>query len=110
MGLAPFVVALFVLGLFMALGMAAVFKHIPVYYPDHVGAVGGLVGMVGGLGGFVLPIVFGAISDLTGIWTSCFAVLFALVAVALAGCIWRSGRWSARRAASSAPPCPNCPK
>jgi hypothetical protein len=63
--------------------MAAVFKHIPVYYPDHVGAVGGLVGMVGGLGGFVLPIVFGAISDLTGIWTSCFAVLFALVAVAL---------------------------
>ena len=83
MGLAPFVVALFVLGLFMALGMAAVFKHIPVYYPDHVGAVGGLVGMVGGLGGFVLPIVFGAISDLTGIWTSCFAVLFALVAVAL---------------------------
>jgi NNP family nitrate/nitrite transporter-like MFS transporter len=82
MGLAPFVVALFVL-IFMALGMAAVFKHIPVYYPDHVGAVGGLVGMVGGLGGFVLPIVFGAISDLTGIWTSCFAVLFALVAVAL---------------------------
>jgi NNP family nitrate/nitrite transporter-like MFS transporter len=39
---------------------------------------------VGGLGGFVLPIVFGAVSDLTGIWTSCFAVLFALVAVALA--------------------------
>ncbi|MCI1270044.1 MAG: MFS transporter [Sphingobium sp.] len=84
MSLAPFVITIFVLGFFMSLGKAAVFKHIPVYYPDHVGSVGGLVGLVGGLGGFVLPIVFGAVSDLTGIWTSCFAVLFALVAVALA--------------------------
>ncbi len=83
MGLVPFVIAIFVLGFFMSLGKAAVFKHIPVYYPDHVGSVGGLVGLVGGLGGFVLPIVFGAVSDLTGIWTSCFAVLFFLVAVAL---------------------------
>jgi NNP family nitrate/nitrite transporter-like MFS transporter len=83
MGLVPFVITVFVLGFFMSLGKAAVYKHIPVYYPEHVGSVGGLVGLVGGLGGFVLPIVFGAISDLTGIWTSCFMVLFALVAVAL---------------------------
>ncbi|MFM5894895.1 MAG: nitrate/nitrite transporter [Novosphingobium sp.] len=83
MSLVPFVIAIFVLGFFMSLGKAAVYKHIPVYYPDHVGSVGGLVGLVGGLGGFVLPIVFGAVSDLTGIWTSCFMVLFALVAVAL---------------------------
>jgi len=83
MSLVPFVLAIFVLGFFMSLGKAAVYKHIPVYYPDHVGSVGGLVGLVGGLGGFVLPIVFGAVSDLTGIWTSCFAVLFALVTVAL---------------------------
>jgi MFS transporter, NNP family, nitrate/nitrite transporter len=84
MGLIPFVITVFVLGFFMSLGKAAVFKHIPVYYPDHVGAVGGMVGMVGGLGGFVLPIVFGAANDLTNIWTSCFMVLFGLVAVALA--------------------------
>ncbi len=84
MSLVPFVLTVFVLGFFMSLGKAAVYKHIPVYYPDHVGAVGGLVGLVGGLGGFVLPIVFGAVSDLTGIWTSCFMVLFALVAIALA--------------------------
>ena len=83
MSLVPFVLTVFVLGFFMSLGKAAVYKHIPVYYPDHVGSVGGLVGLVGGLGGFVLPIVFGAASDLTGIWTSCFMVLFALVAVAL---------------------------
>ena len=39
--------------------------------------------MIGGLGGFVLPIAFGALNDLTGIWTSCFMLLFALVATAL---------------------------
>ena len=83
MSLVPFVLTVFVLGFFMSLGKAAVYKHIPVYYPDHVGAVGGMVGMVGGLGGFILPIVFGAVSDLTGIWTSCFMVLFALVGLAL---------------------------
>ena len=83
MSLTPFVITIFVLGFFMSLGKAAVFKHIPVYYPNHVGSVGGLVGLVGGLGGFVLPIVFGAVSDLTGIWTSCFMVLFVLVAIAL---------------------------
>lgn len=83
MGLVPFLVALFVLGFFMSLGKAAVFKHIPVYYPNHVGAVGGLVGMVGGLGGFILPLAFGALLDLTGVWTSCFVLLFVLVSVAL---------------------------
>ena len=83
MGLWPFVIVLFALGFFMSLGKAAVFKHIPVYYPKHVGAVGGLVGMIGGLGGFFLPIVFGAALDLTGIYTSCFVILFSLVAIAL---------------------------
>ena len=47
--------------------------------PNNVGAVGGLVGMIGGLGGFVLPIAFGALIDLTGLWTSCFMLLFLLV-------------------------------
>ncbi len=79
----PFVFTLFALGFFMSLGKAAVFKHIPVYYPDHVGAVGGLVGMIGGLGGFVLPILFGAALDLTGIYTSSFAILFLVVGVSL---------------------------
>ncbi len=43
-----FVVLTFILGFFMSLGKAAVYKHIPVYYPMHVGAVGGVVGMIGG--------------------------------------------------------------
>ncbi|GAA3908464.1 nitrate/nitrite transporter [Halomonas cibimaris] len=71
------------LGFFMSLGKAAVYKHIPVYYPHNVGSVGGLVGMIGGLGGFFLPILFGAVLDLTGIWTSSYMVLFVLVAVSL---------------------------
>jgi len=81
-GLAPFVGLTILLGFFMSLGKAAVYKHIPVYYPEHVGAVGGMVGMVGGLGGFVLPIVFGLMNDLIGVWTSCFMLLFGITAIA----------------------------
>jgi NNP family nitrate/nitrite transporter-like MFS transporter len=82
-GVVMFTVLVFVLGFFMSLGKAAVYKHIPVYYPNNVGSVGGLVGMIGGLGGFVLPIAFGMLNDLTGIWTSCFMLLFVFVSVAL---------------------------
>jgi NNP family nitrate/nitrite transporter-like MFS transporter len=80
-----FIVVIFVLGFFMSLGKAAVYKHIPVYYPGSVGAVGGLVGMIGGLGGFVLPIAFGALKDWTGLWSSCFMLLFA---ICIASLIW----------------------
>jgi NNP family nitrate/nitrite transporter-like MFS transporter len=86
--LPAFVALTVVLGFFMAIGMAAVYKHIPVYYPEHVGAVGGLVGAIGGLGGFFLPIAFGVMNDLTGVWTSCFMLLFVLVSLALA---WMHG-------------------
>jgi len=82
-GLVAFTVIVFVLGFFMSLGKAAVYKHIPVYYPRHVGSVGGVVGLVGGLGGFVLPILFGVLNDLTGIWQSCFMALFAISGIAL---------------------------
>jgi NNP family nitrate/nitrite transporter-like MFS transporter len=84
-GPVAFIVIAFVLGFFMSLGKAAVYKHIPIYYPGDVGAVGGLVGMIGGLGGFILPILFGVLNDLTGIWQSCFMLLFAISAGAL---IW----------------------
>ena len=84
MGLTGFVLVIIVLGVFMSLGKAAVFKHIPEYFPDNVGSVGGLVGMIGGLGGFILPIVFGALNDALGIWSSCFMLLFVLVSISLA--------------------------
>ncbi len=98
-GVVTFVSLMFVLGFFMSLGKAAVYKHIPVYYPDNVGSVGGLVGMIGGLGGFVLPIAFGVLNDLTGIWTSCFMLLFLVAGISL---LWmhisirQHGRRSAR--------------
>ncbi len=83
LGVVPFTIIVFVLGFFMAIGKAAVYRHIPIYYPEHVGPVGGAVGMIGGLGGFVLPIAFGLMNDLTGLWTSCFMLLFLIVAVNL---------------------------
>ena len=72
-----------VMGMTMSLGMAVVFKHIPEYYPKHVGAVGGVVSMIGGLGGFVLPIAFGVMNDWVGIWTSCFMLMFFVAATNL---------------------------
>ncbi|PKA43557.1 MFS transporter [Rhizobium sullae] len=80
-----FIVVIFVLGFFMSLGKAAVYKHIPAYYPESVGAVGGIVGMMGGLGGFILPIAFGLLKDITGLWSSCFLLLFVIVVASL---IW----------------------
>jgi NNP family nitrate/nitrite transporter-like MFS transporter len=87
-GFIPFTILTFALGFFMSLGKAAVYKHIPVYYPNHVGSVGGVVGLIGGLGGFILPIMFGAMNDLVGVWTSCFMLLFVIVAVSL---MWMHG-------------------
>jgi NNP family nitrate/nitrite transporter-like MFS transporter len=78
-----FTVVLFVLGFFMSLGKAAIYKHIPVYYPDNVGSVAGIVGLIGGLGGFFLPLCFGIMNDVLNVWTSCFMLLFLLVSVAL---------------------------
>jgi NNP family nitrate/nitrite transporter-like MFS transporter len=51
-GLTVFIPILILQGLFMALGKAAVFKHIPAYYPDQVGAVGGAVGAIWRTGRF----------------------------------------------------------
>jgi NNP family nitrate/nitrite transporter-like MFS transporter len=84
-GLITFGIVAAILGFFMSFGMAAVYRHIPVYYPKSVTAVGGLVGMIGGLGGFLLPLAFGLLLDLTRVWSSSFMLLFLLVAAAL---IW----------------------
>jgi NNP family nitrate/nitrite transporter-like MFS transporter len=80
-----FVFLSIVLGFFMSLGKAAVYKHIPVYYPKNVGSVGGIVGLIGGMGGFILPICFGIMNDLIGVYTSCFMLLFAITTITL---IW----------------------
>lgn len=78
LGLVPFALLVFVLGCAMGVGKAAVFKHIPEYFPDNVGSVGGLVGMLGGLGGFFLPPMFAYTKAWSGFPSSTFFVLFVL--------------------------------
>ena len=60
------------LGAIWGIGKAAVYKHIPDYFPEEVGVVGGMVGVLGGLGGFCCPIIFGYLLEWTGLWTSCW--------------------------------------
>jgi MFS transporter, NNP family, nitrate/nitrite transporter len=88
MTLVPFVVLVFLLGCAMGVGKAAVYKHIPEYFPRDVGAVGGLVGMLGGLGGFFLPPLFAYTKEWSGFPTSTFFVLFVLTAICLGWMHW----------------------
>jgi len=56
----------FVAGLAMGIGSAGIYRYIPDYYPDSVGAVGGVVGALGGIGGFFLPQLSTLIKSATG--------------------------------------------
>jgi NNP family nitrate/nitrite transporter-like MFS transporter len=74
---------LLVVGIMMGVGKAAVYRHIPDYFPKAVGVVGGIVGVLGGLGGAVGPILFGYLLQGTGIWTTCWIFFLALSIVCL---------------------------
>ena len=50
------VLLIFIAGIAMGIGMAATFKAIPTFFPQNVGAVGGVVGALGGIAGFYLPL------------------------------------------------------
>ena len=78
-----FTVIVFLAGIMMGVGKAAVYRHIPDYFPHDVGVVGGIVGVIGGLGGFFCPILFGYLLKGTGLWTSCWMFLAALSLVCL---------------------------
>ncbi len=78
-----FTVLSMILGAAMGIGKAAVYKHIPDYFPNDVGVVGGIVGVLGGLGGFVFPITFGYLLRATGLWTTCWMVFFVVIAICL---------------------------
>lgn len=84
LGVGQFTALLFVVGCAMGIGKAAVFKHIPEYFPHDVGAVGGLVGTLGALGGFLLPPLFVFVRERTGLPQSPFIVLFLLTLTASA--------------------------
>lgn len=78
-----FTLLLFGVGVAMAIGKASVFKFIADEFPDNIGAVSGVVGLAGGLGGFLLPILFGLLVDLTGVRSSSFMLLYGTVCVSL---------------------------
>src|SRR5262245_39862774 len=82
-GLVPFVVLVEVLGIGMGLGKASVYKYIADYFPNEVGAAGGLVGTLGALGGFVLPLGFGYLETSSGRPESCFWVMTFLIVASL---------------------------
>jgi len=78
-----FTALLFLVGIAWGFGKASVFKHISDEYPHNIGVISGIVGLMGGLGGFVLPIVFGALVDLTGIRSSAFLFLFVMTCISI---------------------------
>ncbi|MCV2369211.1 MFS transporter [Roseateles oligotrophus] len=83
---------MFTLGIAWAFGKASVFKYISDDYGANIGTISGIVGLAGGLGGFVLPIMFGALMDLTGIRSSAFMLMYAVVWVSLIWMYWTEVR------------------
>ncbi|AVO32821.1 MFS transporter [Ottowia oryzae] len=81
-----------VLGIAFAFGKASVFKYISDDFPQNIGAISGIVGLAGGLGGFILPILFGVLLDVTGIRSSAFMLLYGVVWVSLIWMYWTEVR------------------
>ncbi len=89
-----FTALMFIMGIAWAFGKASVFKYISDEFPTNIGVVSGIVGLAGGLGGFLLPIMFGILMDLTGIRSSAFMLLYAVVWVSLIWMYWTEVRRS----------------
>ena len=83
---------MFVLGIAWAFGKASVFKYISDDYPHNIGTISGIVGLAGGMGGFLLPIMFGALMDLTGVRSSAFMLMYGVVWVSLIWMYWTEVR------------------
>ena len=79
----PLTISCLTMALALGLGTGAVFKLVPVWYPDNVGAVTGIVGAAGGLGGFFPPLVMGLVKSATG----GYGLGFVLMAIVALGCL-----------------------
>ena len=82
----PFTIGALGMAAAIGLGNGAVFKLVPQYFPQSVGAVTGLVGAMGGLGGFFPPLALGLIRQQTGsfFWGFGLLTLFAVLCLAVA--------------------------
>lgn len=87
----PFTIGALGMAAAIGLGNGAVFKLVPQYFPQSVGAVTGLVGAMGGLGGFFPPLALGLIRQQTGsfFWGFALLAIFALLCLAVARVTWR---------------------
>ena len=83
-----FTALMFVMGVAWAVGKASVFKYISDEYSRDIGVISGVVGLAGGLGGFLLPILFGALVDVTGVNSTIFMLLWAITLVSLVWMYW----------------------
>ena len=84
--------ALFVVGIAWGIGKASIFKYLSNEYHENLGLISGTVGLAGGLGGFMLPIMFGVLVDLTGVATTVWMLCFGVTLVSI---IWMW--WTERR-------------
>ena len=61
-------------------------------FGTNIGVVSGVVGLAGGMGGFLMPIMFGALVDMTGVRSSAFMLMFGIVWVSLIWMYWTEVR------------------
>ncbi len=78
----PLTAACLTMAVCLGLGTGAVFKLVPQWYPDKVGAVTGVVGAAGGLGGFFPPLVMAFVKTQTGSYTLGFVLMAVVAAIA----------------------------
>lgn len=71
------------IGIAQGLGRASVFRTLYDYYPEQLGAAGGMVAAIGALGGCTLPLMFGLSQDILGIHTACFMLLYGVLALCM---------------------------
>jgi NNP family nitrate/nitrite transporter-like MFS transporter len=90
----PVTIACLTLAAFLGLGNGAVFKAVPLDFPEATGAATGIVGAAGGIGGFFPPVVMGIVKDHFDTYALGFIglLVFALVCLVVALTMRRAAR------------------
>ena len=83
-----FTALMFVMGVAWAVGKASVFKYISDQYTHNIGVISGIVGLAGGMGGFLLPVMFGMLVDITGVNSIIFMLMWGVTLVSLVWMYW----------------------